>query len=116
MPKLQCPKCGKTFALAMHLGRHMTATHGQQAKKALAAAKSAKPGSIGAKPAKSAGMGAKYAKPAGVGAAEQLGALIAQLQAERQEHVEALAEIDAAFANLGLTPATPKRRGRPRRS
>ena len=23
-----CPKCGRKFAMALHLGRHMSATHG----------------------------------------------------------------------------------------
>lgn len=25
----KCPKCGQSFGLAMHLGRHMSAKHGQ---------------------------------------------------------------------------------------
>ena len=32
--KSKCEKCGKTFALPMHLGRHMTTIHGQAAKSA----------------------------------------------------------------------------------
>lgn len=31
--KLKCAKCGKSFALPMHLGRHMTTQHGQAAGK-----------------------------------------------------------------------------------
>ncbi|HRY71402.1 MAG TPA: C2H2-type zinc finger protein [Phycisphaerae bacterium] len=27
--KLRCSKCGKTFKMAMHLGRHMKTIHGQ---------------------------------------------------------------------------------------
>jgi hypothetical protein len=42
------------------------------------------------------------------------------LNAERQGHLDAIAEIDAAFESLGLTPAKPKkrkgRRGRPKGS
>lgn len=56
--------------------------------------------------------------PRTLSAAEQLKRLIAQLQQEKQEHLDAIAEIDKAFAELSSgtsTPATPKR-GRPRRS
>ncbi len=27
--KFTCPKCGQSFGLAMHLGRHLSAKHGQ---------------------------------------------------------------------------------------
>jgi len=37
--KFKCEKCGKAFTMAMHLGRHMVAKHGQAPK----AAKAAKP-------------------------------------------------------------------------
>lgn len=49
-------------------------------------------------------------------AASQLADLIAKLQNERQEHVDAIAKIDAAFARFGITPSAPKRRGRPRKT
>ncbi len=32
--KFKCERCGKTFGMAMHLGRHMATTHGQRPKKA----------------------------------------------------------------------------------
>ncbi len=32
--KLKCDVCGKTFAMAAHLGRHMSATHGTPSKTA----------------------------------------------------------------------------------
>lgn len=32
--KFKCKKCGKTFGMAMHLGRHMVAKHGQKPKTA----------------------------------------------------------------------------------
>ena len=32
--KFKCGKCGKTFGMAMHLGRHMATMHGQKPKKA----------------------------------------------------------------------------------
>jgi hypothetical protein len=31
--KFKCEKCGKQFAMAMHLGRHRTTIHGQKRKK-----------------------------------------------------------------------------------
>jgi hypothetical protein len=45
--------------------------------------------------------------------ASRLKALIAQLHAERAEHVAAIAQIDASFQSLGLKVAAPVRRGRP---
>jgi hypothetical protein len=102
-PTFKCPKCDQTFAMAMHLGRHMTTKHGQAPKKATK------------KPAKAPTpeKTPQAAKPVTGGLAEQLGSLITQLQAQRQEHVQALAEIDAVFAQLGLQPQAAKRRGRP---
>jgi len=37
--KFKCAKCGKVFGMAMHLGKHMTTTHGQKPR----AAKATKP-------------------------------------------------------------------------
>lgn len=42
----------------------------------------------------------------------ELQALVRRLQAERQQHLDAIARIDAAFEELGLTPAERPRRGR----
>ena len=47
--------------------------------------------------------------------AAQLTSLIAKLQAERQEHADAIAEIDATFERFGISHSAPKRRGRPRK-
>jgi hypothetical protein len=105
-PTFKCQQCGKTFAMAMHLGRHMTTTHGQAPKKA------AKKPAKAPTPAKAV-KPAQLATPVTAGLAEQLGSLITQLQTQRQEHVQALAEIDAAFAGLGIQAQTAKRRGRP---
>ena len=45
---------------------------------------------------------------------KELETMVAKLHAERQGHVDAIAEIDAAFDELGIAPgAAPKRRGRP---
>ncbi len=44
--------------------------------------------------------------------AQELSRLIANLQVDRQKHVDAIAEIDAVFGNLGISAAAPKRRGR----
>jgi hypothetical protein len=50
-------------------------------------------------------------------AAKELASLIATLQSERQEHVDAVAQIDATFQQFGITAAAPaKRRGRPRKT
>jgi hypothetical protein len=91
--KLRCPKCGQTFAMAMHLGRHMKSKHARSSKKSVKT---------------QSGTGVP---PAGV--AERLEAMIVRLQADRQEHVRALTEIDAVFARLGIAPQMAKRRGRP---
>ena len=45
-------------------------------------------------------------------AAQELARLINTLQDDRQKHVAAIAEIDAVFANLGITAEPAKRRGR----
>jgi hypothetical protein len=52
---------------------------------------------------------------------KELEAVVAKLHAEREGHVAAIAEIDAAFAELGISPgaairAPGKRRGRPPKS
>ena len=44
---------------------------------------------------------------------EELKSLIARLQADRQAHVDAIAQIDQTFSTLGIQ-AQAKRRGRPR--
>jgi len=46
--------------------------------------------------------------------ARELQAIIAKLQNERQVHLDALADIDAVFAQFGITSQKKKRRGRPR--
>jgi hypothetical protein len=45
--------------------------------------------------------------------ANQLSAVIAKLQSERQVHVDAIGEIDSVFERFGITPSVKKRRGRP---
>ena len=44
----KCKKCGKKFAMAMHLGRHMATMHGQRPKKA--AKRAARKGRRGGRP------------------------------------------------------------------
>lgn len=39
---LSCPRCSRTFAHPLHLGRHMSATHGAKQSTARAKAKAAK--------------------------------------------------------------------------
>lgn len=46
-------------------------------------------------------------------AASQLADLITKLQNDRQEHADAIAEIDAIFARYGIKPQEQRRRGRP---
>ena len=46
-------------------------------------------------------------------ASPQLGALVRQLQSERQSHVDATATIDATCQELGIELGRPARRGRP---
>jgi len=45
---------------------------------------------------------------------KELAALISQLREERQQHLDAIAEIDATFKRFGIVTAPAKRRGRPR--
>jgi hypothetical protein len=44
---------------------------------------------------------------------DELRSLVAKLQADREAHVDAIAQIDDAFAALGLHATQPKKRGRP---
>ena len=46
--------------------------------------------------------------------ADQLASVIKRLQAQRQQHVEAIAEIDEMFGAYGIKTTTRKRRGRRR--
>ncbi len=48
--------------------------------------------------------------------ARELQAIIARLQNERQVHLDALADIDAVFAQFGITSQKTKRRRRPRKA
>jgi ribosomal protein S14 len=59
--KYKCEKCGKEFAMAMHLGRHMTTIHGQAAK-AAKAAKAVRPQRTAAAGTRS---GRRIGRPAG---------------------------------------------------
>ena len=49
-------------------------------------------------------------------AAKELATLINTLQAERQEHVDTIANIDATFEQFGIVAAPAKRLGRPRKA
>jgi hypothetical protein len=44
---------------------------------------------------------------------QDLEAVISKLHSERQAHLDAIAEIDRAFARVGIKPGGAKRRGRP---
>ena len=46
----------------------------------------------------------------------QLASLIQKLQTERQEHLDAVADIDATFERFSISVAPVKRRGRPRKN
>jgi len=48
--------------------------------------------------------------------ANQLEKLVAQLQDERKEHLDAIAEIDKTFERLGIEPDSKPRPGRPRKT
>jgi len=45
-------------------------------------------------------------------AVQEITRLVQTLQADRQKHVTAIAEIDAVFSSLGINAQAPKRRGR----
>ncbi|MBP7936356.1 MAG: C2H2-type zinc finger protein [Phycisphaerae bacterium] len=93
----RCSECGKAFKMAMHLGRHMTTIHGQ----------SKTPPAAKARPTK------KVRGTASDGLAAALVAMIDKLQAQRREHVDAIAKIDALFEKYGIQLPERKRRGRP---
>ncbi len=95
--KFKCEKCGKTFGMAMHLGRHMTTIHGQ----------SKAPPTVKARPTK------KASRTAGGGLAGTLAATIDRLQARRREHMDAIAKIDAVFEKYGIRLPERRRPGRP---
>ena len=88
--KFKCEKCGKKFAMAMHLGRHMTTIHGK-------APKAAKP----KKAAKGAGRRGRVGRPPGaVGrlglntlSLDQLVAVIAAAKAEATRRIAEIQEM-----------------------
>jgi len=104
--KFKCKKCGQEFGMAMHLGRHMVAIHGQ-------APKTAKP----AKAKKAAKAGARKARggrpPAAIARLGlknmSLTQLVDVIAAAKQEGERRIAEIQQV-----LLPITRKRVGRPR--
>lgn len=49
-------------------------------------------------------------------AAQELASLIKKLQEQRQQHLDAVANIDATFEQFGISAAPAKRRGRPRKA
>jgi hypothetical protein len=91
--QFKCPKCGQSFKMAMHLGRHMTTIHGHSPKRSASAA--------GPKTTTNG-------DPARV-----LVEIVNDLRARRQEHVDGLARIDDLFAKCGIQLQQQKRRGRP---
>jgi hypothetical protein len=95
--KFKCEKCGKTFGMAMHLGRHMTTIHGQ----------SKTPPAAAARPKQT------ESRRANSDLAGTLVATIDKLQADRREHVDAIGEIDAVFEKYGIQLLERKRCGRP---
>jgi hypothetical protein len=56
--EFKCEKCGKAFSMAMHLGRHMTTTHGEKPK-------TTKPARA-KKPGKARRKGKRVGRPSGV--------------------------------------------------
>ena len=94
--KFKCEKCGKTFGMAMHLGRHMATAHGKS--KAAPTAKT--------KPTTKASATTKD------DLAGALATMINRLENQRQEHVDAIATIDAVFEKHGIQLPERKRRGR----
>ncbi len=59
--KFTCPKCGQSFGLAMHLGRHLSAIHGQVRAKSRKGVRGPKPGRRGGR------RGRPVGRPAGAG-------------------------------------------------
>ncbi len=122
----KCNICGKTFAMAMHLGRHRTAVHGVGGKKTkakTAAAKTAKrkrgrPRGSGRKPSSvSVGLPAISGAPTEV--IRTLMNYQAQLQADRDRVEAQLDALSRAIEAMGaVSTATrnsmgARRRGRP---
>jgi len=98
-----CNQCGKKFAMAMHLGRHMTTIHGQASK----TAKRKKAGKIGGQKAGPAGR-----PPAIVGGMglhdltlERLADVITSAREEAARRIAQIQEL--------LLPVIPTRPGRP---
>ncbi len=87
----KCPKCDRSFSMAGHLGRHMSATHG--AKKRKKAAKKAKRRSVRRKK-KRAGRPKGVASRLGLGSMslEQLSEVIDAARAEARRKLAALEE------------------------
>ncbi len=93
--KYKCEKCGKAFALAMHLGRHMSTIHGQAKQAKVAAPKAGAAGVV-------AGLGLSSMS------LDELVEVITAAKAEAGARLARLQEL--------IVPTATKRPGRPPRS
>ena len=88
--KLKCSRCGKTFSMAMHLGRHMSAIHGMRKKKK--GAMKVRRGRKGRRPGRPAGVASR------LGLQEMTSAELSQLiTAAKQEAQRRLSDLQKAL-------------------
>ena len=102
--KFKCPVCGRTFAMAAHLGRHQSTAHAAKKRPARRAV-------VKRRRVKRAPVGPRPALPTGASeVAAQLGTYRSQLATQRAEIDSQLTAIDSALAVLGaFHGAAPKR-------
>ena len=101
--RLKCPKCKRTFSMAAHLARHVSAIHGKKASKKLAKKKSRKgkrrvgrPKGVAKKVGRPKSRVAKRRKVAGRGAAQ----LRSRTQAYRRELLAKRGALDSQLKGV----------------
>jgi len=97
--KFRCTRCGRVFAMAMHLGRHMKTVHGPKVKRTAPAARKW--------PAAAARPSAFDGRTRLLG---ELNACRGELAAQRAAIDAQVAALDQVMATLGAPAAKPKAR------
>lgn len=91
----KCEKCGKKFTMAMHLGRHMTTTHGKTSK----ATKPKKASKVGARKSRRVGRPPGFVSRLGL-RDMSLDQLVEVVAAAKEEAGSRIAELQGVLRQL----------------
>ncbi len=107
--EFKCPKCDRSFAMAPHLGRHMSTIHGAKKGKKTAKKKMRR----GPQRGRTARAAPRQPAPTGAGLAGAVGQLRAyqdELAGQRAQIEAQLAAVESALSALGATASVATRR------